>query len=122
MAALIEGKIDAVWARAVRPLDAGRLAVSDARHLDGLLLGLLRAGLGGWWFWDPVENASLLPWILGTALIHSTVVMEKRDALKIWTILLAILTFSLSLMGTFLVRSACSPRSMPSPSILIGGF
>jgi cytochrome c-type biogenesis protein CcmF len=62
-------------------------------------------GWGGWWFWDPVENASLMPWIAGTALIHSTVVMEKRDALKVWTILLAILTFSLSLLGTFIVRS-----------------
>ena len=62
-------------------------------------------GWGGWWFWDPVENASLMPWIAGTALLHSTVVMEKRDALKVWTVLLAILTFSLSLIGTFLVRS-----------------
>jgi cytochrome c-type biogenesis protein CcmF len=62
-------------------------------------------GWGGWWFWDPVENASLMPWLAGTALVHSTVVMEKRDALKVWTVLLAILTFSLSLVGTFLVRS-----------------
>ena len=62
-------------------------------------------GWGGFWFWDPVENASLMPWLAGTALLHSAVVMEKRDALKIWTILLAILTFSLSLIGTFLVRS-----------------
>jgi cytochrome c-type biogenesis protein CcmF len=62
-------------------------------------------GWGGWWFWDPVENASLMPWLAGTALVHSTVVMEKREALKVWTILLAVLTFSLSLIGTFLVRS-----------------
>ncbi len=62
-------------------------------------------GWGGWWFWDPVENASLMPWLAGTALLHSALVMEKRDALKVWTILLAILTFSLSLLGTFLVRS-----------------
>src|SRR3954466_7485981 len=62
-------------------------------------------GWGGWWFWDPVENASLMPWLVGTALLHSAVVMEKREALKIWTLLLAILTFSLSLIGTFLVRS-----------------
>ena len=62
-------------------------------------------GWGGFWFWDPVENASLMPWLAGTALLHSLLVMEKRDALKVWTILLAILTFSLSLMGTFLVRS-----------------
>lgn len=62
-------------------------------------------GWGGWWFWDPVENASFMPWLAGTALLHSALVMEKRDALKIWTVLLAILTFSLSLLGTFLVRS-----------------
>src|SRR5665647_648254 len=62
-------------------------------------------GWGGFWFWDPVENASLMPWLAGTALLHSAVVMEKRNALKVWTILLAILTFSLSLIGTFLVRS-----------------
>src|SRR6202043_2967476 len=62
-------------------------------------------GWGGWWFWDPVENASFMPWLAGTALIHSSIVVEKRDTLKSWTILLAILTFSLSLIGTFLVRS-----------------
>ena len=62
-------------------------------------------GWGGWWFWDPVENASFMPWLAGTALLHSALVMEKREALKVWTILLAILTFSLSLMGTFIVRS-----------------
>ena len=62
-------------------------------------------GWGGWWFWDPVENASFMPWIIGTALLHSAIVVEKRDALKAWTMLLAILTFSLSLVGTFLVRS-----------------
>ncbi len=62
-------------------------------------------GWGGWWFWDPVENASFMPWLAGTALIHSAIVVEKRDTLKSWTILLAIITFSLSLIGTFLVRS-----------------
>src|SRR3712207_2986969 len=62
-------------------------------------------GWGGWWFWDPVENASFMPWLAGTALLHSAVVMEKRGALKVWTVLLAIFTFSLSLLGTFLVRS-----------------
>jgi cytochrome c-type biogenesis protein CcmF len=62
-------------------------------------------GWGGWWFWDPVENASFMPWLAGTALLHSAIVMEKREALKVWTVLLAILTFSLSLLGTFLVRS-----------------
>lgn len=62
-------------------------------------------GWGGWWFWDPVENASFMPWLAGTALLHSALVMEKRNALKIWTIFLSIVTFSLSLLGTFLVRS-----------------
>src|SRR5689334_7696688 len=62
-------------------------------------------GWGGWWFWDPVENASFMPWLSATALLHPAVVMEKRDALKVWTVLLAILAFSLSLLGTFLVRS-----------------
>src|SRR5690606_40826431 len=62
-------------------------------------------GWGGWWFWDPVENASFMPWLVGTALLHSAIVVEKRDTLKSWAVLLAILTFSLSLVGTFLVRS-----------------
>ncbi len=105
MAALIEGKIDAVWARAVRPWTLTAWLFLTLGISMGSYWAYYELGWGGWWFWDPVENASLLPWILGTALIHSTVVMEKRDALKIWTILLAILTFSLSLMGTFLVRS-----------------
>ncbi|HSP26166.1 MAG TPA: heme lyase CcmF/NrfE family subunit, partial [Saliniramus sp.] len=105
MAALIEGKIDAVWARAVRPWTLAAWAFLTAGISMGSYWAYYELGWGGWWFWDPVENASLLPWIAGTALIHSTVVMEKRDALKVWTILLAILTFSLSLMGTFLVRS-----------------
>ena len=73
--------------------------------INKVVLAYYELGWGGWWFWDPVENASLMPWLAGTALLHSAVVMEKRDALKIWTVLLAILTFSLSLLGTFLVRS-----------------
>jgi cytochrome c-type biogenesis protein CcmF len=105
MAALIEGKIDAVWARAVRPWTLAAWAFLTVGISMGSYWAYYELGWGGWWFWDPVENASLLPWLAGTALIHSTVVMEKRDALKVWTILLAILTFSLSLMGTFLVRS-----------------
>ena len=68
-------------------------------------MGLLRARLGGFWFWDPVENASFMPWLVATALLHSAIVVEKRNALKVWTVLLAILAFSLSLVGTFLVRS-----------------
>jgi cytochrome c-type biogenesis protein CcmF len=105
VAALIEGRIDAAWARRVRPW----LLVAWMSLTVGIAMGSYWAyyelGWGGWWFWDPVENASLMPWLVGTALLHSAVVMEKREALRIWTILLSILTFSLSLIGTFLVRS-----------------
>jgi cytochrome c-type biogenesis protein CcmF len=104
-AALIEGRIDAVWARAVRPWTLAAWAFLTLGIAMGSYWAYYELGWGGWWFWDPVENASLMPWLAGTALLHSTVVMEKRDALKVWTILLAILTFSLSLLGTFLVRS-----------------
>jgi cytochrome c-type biogenesis protein CcmF len=105
MAALIDGRIDAVWARAVRPWTLSAWVFLTLGIAMGSYWAYYELGWGGWWFWDPVENASLMPWIAGTALVHSTVVMEKRDALKVWTILLAILTFSLSLLGTFLVRS-----------------
>ncbi len=105
MAALIDGRIDAVWARAVRPWTLGAWVFLTLGIAMGSYWAYYELGWGGWWFWDPVENASLMPWLAGTALLHSTVVMERRDALKVWTVLLAILTFSLSLMGTFLVRS-----------------
>jgi cytochrome c-type biogenesis protein CcmF len=105
MAALIDGRIDAVWARAVRPWTLGAWVFLTLGIAMGSYWAYYELGWGGWWFWDPVENASLMPWLAGTALVHSTVVMEKRDALKVWTVLLAILTFSLSLLGTFLVRS-----------------
>ena len=105
MAALIDGRIDAVWARAVRPWTLAAWVFLTLGIAMGSYWAYYELGWGGWWFWDPVENASLMPWLAGTALLHSTVVMEKRDALKVWTILLAILTFSLSLLGTFLVRS-----------------
>jgi cytochrome c-type biogenesis protein CcmF len=105
MAALIEGRIDAVWARAVRPWVLLAWAFLTLGIAMGSYWAYYELGWGGWWFWDPVENASLIPWLTGTALIHSVVVMEKRDALKVWTILLAILTFSCALLGTFLVRS-----------------
>ena len=105
VAALIDGRIDAVWARAVRPWTLTAWAFLTLGIAMGSYWAYYELGWGGWWFWDPVENASLMPWLAGTALIHSTVVMEKRDALKVWTILLAILTFSLSLLGTFIVRS-----------------
>jgi len=105
LAALIEGRIDAVWARAVRPWTLTAWLFLTLGIAMGSYWAYYELGWGGWWFWDPVENASLMPWLAGTALLHSTIVMEKRDALKVWTILLAILTFSLSLLGTFLVRS-----------------
>ncbi|MFC0218565.1 heme lyase CcmF/NrfE family subunit [Pseudochelatococcus lubricantis] len=105
IAALIDGRIDAVWARAVRPWTLTAWVFLTLGISMGSYWAYYELGWGGWWFWDPVENASFMPWLAGTALIHSTVVMEKRDALKVWTILLAILTFSLSLIGTFLVRS-----------------
>ena len=105
VAALIDGRIDAVWARAVRPWTLAAWSFLTLGIAMGSYWAYYELGWGGWWFWDPVENASLMPWIAGTALVHSTVVMEKRDALKVWTVLLAILTFSLSLIGTFIVRS-----------------
>jgi cytochrome c-type biogenesis protein CcmF len=104
-AALIDGRIDAVWARAVRPWTLTAWVFLTLGIAMGSYWAYYELGWGGWWFWDPVENASFMPWLAGTALVHSTVVMEKRDALKVWTILLAILTFSLSLLGTFVVRS-----------------
>src|SRR3954468_5834515 len=105
IAALIEGRIDAAWARWVRPWTLTAWMFLTLGIAMGSYWAYYELGWGGWWFWDPVENASLMPWIAGTALLHSAVVMEKRDALKIWTILLAILAFSFSLVGTFLVRS-----------------
>jgi cytochrome c-type biogenesis protein CcmF len=105
VAALIEGRIDAAWARWVRPWTLAAWCFLTLGISMGSYWAYYELGWGGWWFWDPVENASLMPWIAGTALLHSAVVMEKRNALKVWTILLAILAFSLSLLGTFLVRS-----------------
>ncbi len=105
IAALIEGRIDAAWARWVRPWTLAAWMCLTLGIAMGSYWAYYELGWGGFWFWDPVENASLMPWIVGTALLHSAVVMEKRNALKVWTILLAILTFSLSLIGTFLVRS-----------------
>src|ERR1700678_1349412 len=105
IAALIEGRIDAAWARWVRPWMLAAWMCLTVGIAMGSYWAYYELGWGGWWFWDPVENASLMPWLAGTALLHSAVVMEKREALKVWTILLSILTFSLSLLGTFLVRS-----------------
>ena len=104
-AALISGRIDAAWARYIRPWTLGAWVFLTLGIAMGSYWAYYTLGWGGFWFWDPVENASLMPWLAGTALLHSAAVMEKRDALKIWTIFLAILAFSLSLLGTFLVRS-----------------
>jgi cytochrome c-type biogenesis protein CcmF len=104
-AALIEGRIDAAWARFVRPFALVAWSLLTLGIAAGSFWAYYTLGWGGFWFWDPVENASLMPWLAGTAFVHSVAVMEKRDALKVWTIFLAILAFSFSLLGTFLVRS-----------------
>jgi cytochrome c-type biogenesis protein CcmF len=104
-AALIEGRINAAWARFVRPFSLVAWCFLTLGIAMGSYWAYYTLGWGGFWFWDPVENASLMPWLAGTAFVHSVAVMEKRDALKVWTIFLAILAFSFSLLGTFLVRS-----------------
>ena len=93
---LIEGRIDAAWARWVRPWTLAAWMCLTLGIAMGSWWAYYELGWGGFWFWDPVENASFMPWLAGTALLHSALVMEKRDALKVWTILLAIITFSLS--------------------------
>ena len=105
VAALLEGRVDAAWGRWVRPWSLAAWAALTTGIALGSWWSYYILGWGGYWFWDPVENASLLPWLTGTALVHSAIVVEKREALKTWTVLLAIGTFSLSLSGTFLVRS-----------------
>src|SRR5271157_1425065 len=105
IAALLLGRIDSAWARWVRPWTLAAWIFLTVGIAVGSWWAYYTLGWGGWWFWDPVENASLMPWLTGTALLHCAIVMEKRDSLKAWTILLAILTFSFSLLGTFLVRS-----------------
>ena len=127
ISALLGGKLDATWARWSRPWTT----VAWVFMTIGIALGsgwaYYELGWGGWWFWDPVENASFMPWLLGTALIHSLAVTEKRGAFKSWTVLLAIGAFSLSLLGTFLVRSGVltsvhSFASDPRRGIFILGF
>jgi cytochrome c-type biogenesis protein CcmF len=105
IAALIEGRVDASWARWVRPWTLAAWVFLTVGIALGSWWAYYELGWGGWWFWDPVENASFMPWLAGTALLHSAIVVEKRDALKSWTVFLAIIAFGLSLMGTFLVRS-----------------
>jgi len=105
IAALIEGKVDAAWARWVRPWTlAAWISLTIGISL-GSWWAYYELGRGGWWFWDPVENSSFMPWLIATALLHSAIVVEKRNTLKAWTVLLAILAFSFSLIGTFIVRS-----------------
>ncbi len=105
IAALLSGRFDAAWARWSRPWTTIAWAFLTLGIALGSWWAYYELGWGGWWFWDPVENASFMPWIMGTALIHSLAVTEKRGTFKNWTVLLAIFTFSLSLLGTFLVRS-----------------
>ena len=105
IAALLGGRLDATWARWSRPWTTMAWVFLTVGIALGSWWAYYELGWGGWWFWDPVENASFMPWLVGTALIHSLSVTEKRGGFKIWTVLLAILAFSLSLLGTFLVRS-----------------
>ncbi len=105
VAALLGGTLDAAWARWTRPWTTAAWACLTIGIMLGSLWAYYVLGWGGWWFWDPVENASFMPWLAGTALIHSLAVTEKRGAFKSWTVLLAIVAFSLSLLGTFIVRS-----------------
>lgn len=103
--ALLLGRLDATWARYSRPWTMAAWCFLSLGILVGSIWAYYELGWGGWWFWDPVENASFMPWLAGTALMHSLAVTEKRGSFKRWTVLLAILTFSLSLLGMFLVRS-----------------
>jgi len=105
VAALIGGNLDATWARWTRPWTTAAWLFLTLGIAIGSAWAYYELGWGGWWFWDPVENASFMPWLVGTALIHSLAVTEKRGSFKNWTVLLALLAFSLSLLGTFLVRS-----------------
>lgn len=105
IAALLGGRLDTAWARWSRPWTNAAWGFLTAGIVLGSWWAYYELGWGGWWFWDPVENASFMPWLVGTALIHSLAVTEKRGVFKSWTVLLAIFTFSLSLLGTFLVRS-----------------
>lgn len=105
IAALLSGRLDAAWARWSRPWTTAAWVSLTCGISLGSVWSYYELGWGGWWFWDPVENASFMPWLVGTALIHSLAVTEKRGSFKNWTVLLAIAAFSLSLLGTFLVRS-----------------
>lgn len=105
VAALLEGTVDAAWARWIRPWTLGAWSLLTVGITLGAFWAYYELGWGGWWFWDPVENASLMPWLAATALLHSSIVTEKRGALRAWTAFLAIFAFILSMLGAFLVRS-----------------
>jgi cytochrome c-type biogenesis protein CcmF len=127
VAALLEGKLDEKWARWTRPWTTLAWMFLTVGIALGSWWAYYELGWGGWWFWDPVENASFMPWLVGTALIHSLAVTEKRGLFKSWTLLLAIIAFSLSLLGTFLVRSGVlvsvhAFASDPSRGLFILGF
>ena len=127
VAALIGGDLDAQWARWTRPWTVAAWMFLTVGIALGSWWAYYELGWGGWWFWDPVENASFMPWLVGTALIHSLAVTEKRGAFKSWTVLLAIMAFSLSLLGTFLVRSGVLSSvhafaSDPKRGLFILGF
>jgi len=127
VAALISGQLDTAWARWTRPWTAAAWSFLTLGITVGSWWAYKELGWGGWWFWDPVENASFMPWLAGTALLHSLAVTEKRGLLKSWTVLLAILAFSLSLLGTFLVRSGVivsvhAFASDPGRGLFILGF
>jgi cytochrome c-type biogenesis protein CcmF len=102
---MLEGRLDQAWARWTRPWTTSAWAFLTVGIALGSWWAYYELGWGGFWFWDPVENASFMPWLVGTALVHSLAVTDKRGLFKSWTLLLAILAFSLSLLGTFLVRS-----------------
>ena len=127
VAALLSGRLDAAWARWSRPWTTVAWSFLTIGIALGSFWAYYELGWGGWWFWDPVENASFMPWLVGTALMHSLAVTEKRGGFKMWTALLAILTFSLSLLGTFIVRSGVLSSvhafaTDPTRGIFILGF
>lgn len=127
IAALLSGRLDAAWARWSRPWTTVAWCFLTCGIALGSFWAYYELGWGGWWFWDPVENASLMPWLAGTALMHSLSVTEKRGGFKMWTALLAIITFSLSLLGTFIVRSGVLTSvhafaSDPTRGVFILGF
>ncbi|ALL12594.1 heme lyase CcmF/NrfE family subunit [Caulobacter henricii] len=105
MAALMDGRVDAAWARWVRPWTLAAWSLLTIGITLGAFWAYYELGWGGWWFWDPVENASFMPWLIGAALLHSAIVMEKRGALPGWTVFLALAAFTFSMLGAFLVRS-----------------